>query len=71
MGGGGVIYKDCRLLLFLAVAMVAFVIATLKLNLEIIPKQNIYMDIKGYLHYNTITSRNVPSKAQIKNFFIS
>ena len=51
--------------------MVAFVIATLKLNLEIIPKQNIYMDINGYLHYNTITSRNVPSKAQIKNFFIS
>ena len=27
--------------------------------------------LKGYLHYKTITSQNVPSKAQIKNFFIS
>ena len=26
---------------------------------------------KGYLHYKTITSQNVPSKAQINNFFIS
>ena len=26
---------------------------------------------KGYLRYRTITSQNVPSKAQIKNFFIS
>ena len=26
---------------------------------------------KGYLHYKTITSQNVPSKAQIKNFLIS
>ena len=26
---------------------------------------------KGYLRYKTITSQNVPSKAQIKNFFIS
>ena len=27
--------------------------------------------VKGYLHYKTITFQNVPSKAQIKNFFIS
>ena len=26
---------------------------------------------KGYLHYKMITSQNVPSEAQIKNFFIS
>ena len=26
---------------------------------------------KGYLRYKTITSQNVPSKTQIKNFFIS
>ena len=26
---------------------------------------------KGYLCYETITSRNVPFEAQIKNFFIS
>ena len=29
------------------------------------------MMIKGYLRYKTIASQNVPSKAQIKNFFIS
>ena len=28
-------------------------------------------DLKGYLRYKTIASQNVPSKAQIKNFFIS
>ena len=28
------------------------------------------LDIKGYLRYKTITSQNVPSKAQIKNLFI-
>ena len=27
--------------------------------------------LKGYLRYKTITSQNVPSGAQIKNFFIS
>ena len=27
--------------------------------------------IKGYLRYKTITSQNVPSRAQIKNVFIS
>ena len=27
--------------------------------------------LKGYLHYKTITSQNVSSEAQIKNFFIS
>ena len=27
--------------------------------------------IKGYLRYKTITSQNVSSEAQIKNFFIS
>ena len=35
---------------------------------------NLFKDIpiiKGYLHYKTITSLNVPSKAQIKIFFIS
>ena len=26
--------------------------------------------LKGYLCYKTITSQNVPSKAQIKNFFV-
>ena len=26
--------------------------------------------LKGYLRYKTITSQNVPSEAQIKNFFI-
>ena len=28
-------------------------------------------EIKGYLRYKTITFQNVPSKPQIKNFFIS
>ena len=28
------------------------------------------LDIKGYLRYKTITSQNVPSKAQIKNLSI-
>ena len=32
-------------------------------------KDNQYL--KGYLRYKTITSQNVPSKAQIMNFFIS
>ena len=27
--------------------------------------------IKGYLYYKTITSQNVLSEAQVKNFFIS
>ena len=27
--------------------------------------------VKVYLHYKTITSQNVPSEAQTKNFFIS
>ena len=26
--------------------------------------------LKGYLHYKTITSQNVSSEAQVKNFFI-
>ena len=25
--------------------------------------------VKGYLHYKTITSQNVSSEAQVKNFF--
>ena len=25
--------------------------------------------VKGYLHYKTVTSQNVPSEAQVKNFF--
>ena len=32
---------------------------------------NHFCDIKGYVHYKTITSQNVLSEAQIKNFFIS
>ena len=51
-------------------------------NLIIIEKQNLIaiigawnvssdFNIKGYLRYKTITSQNVSSKAQIKNFFIS
>ena len=27
--------------------------------------------LKGYLRYKTITSQNVPSEVQVKNFFIS
>ena len=27
--------------------------------------------VKGHLRYKTITSQNVPSEAQIQNFFIS
>ena len=26
--------------------------------------------VKGYLHYKTITSQNVSSEAQVKNFFV-
>ena len=26
--------------------------------------------VKGQLHFETITSRNVPSEAQVKNFFV-
>ena len=29
------------------------------------------MDLKGYLRYKMITSQNVSSETQIKNFFIS
>ena len=28
-------------------------------------------DVKGYLRYKMITSQNVSSEAQVKNFFIS
>ena len=31
----------------------------------------IYNSIKGYLSYKTVTSQNVSSGTQIKNFFIS
>ena len=34
-------------------------------------KQSARDVLKGYLCYRTITSQNVPSKTQIKNFFIS
>ena len=27
--------------------------------------------LKGYLHYKTITTQNVPYEAQVKNFFVS
>ena len=27
--------------------------------------------LKGYLRYKMITSQNVPSEAQVKNFFVS
>ena len=30
--------------------------------------RNMAKQLKGYLHYKTITSQNVPSEAQIKNF---
>ena len=30
--------------------------------------QKFFIDIKDYLCYKTITSQNVPSKAQIKNY---
>ena len=30
-----------------------------------------YLVFKGYLHYKTITSRNVSSEAQVKSFLIS
>ena len=39
----GSTYKSCLLLIFLAVVMVVFVAAMLKLNLERIPKRNVYM----------------------------
>ena len=32
---------------------------------------NIVSNLKGYLRYKTITSQNVSSEAQVKNFFIS
>ena len=32
---------------------------------------NIISNLKGYLRYKTITSQNVSSEAQVKNFFIS
>ena len=31
----------------------------------------VHVKFKGYLCYKMLTSQNVPSKAQIKNFFIS
>ena len=34
-------------------------------------KYTVAGSIKGYLHYKTITSQNVSSDAQVKNFFIS
>ena len=34
-------------------------------------KKDNALTIKGYLRYKMITSQNVPSEAQIKNFFIS
>ena len=34
-------------------------------------KKNNALTIKGYLYYKMTTSQNVPSEAQIKNFFIS
>ena len=39
--------------------------------LYVCPKANHLWAIKGYLRYKMITFQNVPSKAQIKNFFIS
>ena len=37
------------------------------------PKSNVFILHlpKGYLHYKMITSQNVLSEAQVKNFFIS
>ena len=36
-----------------------------------INNQHASLILKGYLRYKAITSQNVPSKAQIKIFFIS
>ena len=41
--GFGIPFKYCLLLLYLAVIMVVFIAAMLKLNLKRIPKQKIYM----------------------------
>ena len=38
---------------------------------KIEPGHCYYWILKGYLRYKMITSQNVPSKAQIENFFIS
>ena len=35
------------------------------------PDEVSHFILKGYPRYKTITSQNVPSEAQIKNFFIS
>ena len=45
-GFWGAISKDCNLLLCLAVAMVVFVVAMFKSNLERILKKNIHIRIK-------------------------
>ena len=45
-----------------AVSNGLLVILTFQMNLNI---------VKGHLRYKTRTSQNVPSEAQIKNFFIS
>ena len=34
------------------------------------PNLSHFHSLKGYLHYKTITSQNVPSKAQVKSFFL-
>ena len=39
------VYKGCFLLFFLAVVMVVFMVAMMKLNLERIPNKNMYMPI--------------------------
>ena len=43
----------------------------LKIALTMLVYITLLRPIKGHLHYKTKTSQNVPSKAQINNFFIS
>ena len=38
---------------------------------QINPKLFSELSVEGYLHYKTITSQNLPSEAQVKNFFVS
>ena len=42
-----------------------------KSTIALLIQQHTYADIKGYLRYKTVTSQNVSSEVQIKNFFIS
>ena len=43
---------------------------TKNLNWEVFTNNLVTCKIKGYLCYKTITSQNVSSEGQVKNFFI-